>query len=154
MPGFPKRSGLMEGHDGARFDNDALGIARLLASLANVHLDTPHLVVIEPTGRYHLALWRALDEAGHGAAPINPYAARRLAEGLGRLAMVRRPNSRRFINVSPWFGGTLGTMGQDWQHPHEIVTRTIRAAAGRCREMALWMTSFFWSGSQEVGGIG
>ena len=71
---------------GARFDNDALGIARLLASLANAHLDGPHLVVIEPTGRSHPALWRALDEAGHGAAPINPHAARRLAEGLGRLA--------------------------------------------------------------------
>ena len=52
---------------GARFDNDALGVARLLASLANAHLDGPHLVVIEPTGRSHLALWRALDVAGHGA---------------------------------------------------------------------------------------
>ena len=66
---------------GRRFANDEGGIAALL-----VHLGTPHLVVLEPTGRHHLALWRALEGAGHGVAPINPYAARRQAEGMGYLA--------------------------------------------------------------------
>ena len=66
---------------GRRFANDEGGIAALLA-----HLGVAHRVVLEPTGRYHLALWRALDGAGHGVAPVNPYAARRLAEGMGHLA--------------------------------------------------------------------
>lgn len=66
---------------GRRFANDEVGIAALVA-----HLGPPHLVVLEPTGRYHLALWRALGAAGHGVAPVNPYAARRLAEGMGYLA--------------------------------------------------------------------
>ena len=66
---------------GQRFDNDPAGIARVVASLP-----APHLVVLEPTGRFHVALWRALDGAGHKVAPVNPYAARRLAEGMGHLA--------------------------------------------------------------------
>lgn len=67
---------------GVRFANDAAGIAALAARLG----DGPHLVVIEPTGRYHLNLWRGLVKAGHGVALVNPYAARKLAEGLGYLA--------------------------------------------------------------------
>jgi transposase len=66
---------------GRRFANDEGGRAALVA-----HLGAPHLVVIEPTGRYHLELWRALEGAGHGVALVNPYAARRLAEGMGYLA--------------------------------------------------------------------
>ena len=66
---------------GERFRNDETGIAALIGRLG-----LPHLVVFEPTGRYHTALWRALDHAGHGAAPCNPYRARHLAEGMGRLA--------------------------------------------------------------------
>ena len=66
---------------GQRFANDAGGIAALLATLA-----APHLVVFEPTGRYHIALWRALERTGHGAAPYNPYQARHLATGLGHHA--------------------------------------------------------------------
>ena len=66
---------------GQRFANDEGGIAALLVTLA-----TPHLVVFEPTGRYHIALWRALERAGHGAAPHNPYLARHLATGLGHHA--------------------------------------------------------------------
>ena len=66
---------------GQRFANDATGIAALLATFA-----APHLVVFEPTGRYHLALWRALAAAGHGAVPYNPYLARHLATGMGQLA--------------------------------------------------------------------
>ena len=49
---------------GERFRNDETGIAALIERLG-----LPHLVVFEPTGRYHIALWRALDHAGHGAAP-------------------------------------------------------------------------------------
>ena len=66
---------------GERFRNDETGIAALIERLG-----LPHLVVFEPTGRYHTALWRALDHAGHGAAPCNPYRARHPAEGMGRLA--------------------------------------------------------------------
>lgn len=43
-------------------------------------------VAFEPTGRMHLALWRALDKAGLGPVPVNPYRARRFAEADGRLA--------------------------------------------------------------------
>jgi transposase len=70
---------------GQRFGNDEAGIAALLAALG-----APHLVVFEPTGRYHVALWRALERAGHGAAPYNPYLARQLATGLGRHAKTDR----------------------------------------------------------------
>jgi transposase len=70
---------------GARFANDDAGIATLPAQLDPPH-PGPYLVVLEPTGRYHLALWRALDGAGHGVAPVNPWAARKLADGPGHLA--------------------------------------------------------------------
>ena len=66
---------------GQRFPNDAAGIAALLALL-----ETPHLVMFEPTGRYHIALWQALCAAGHGAVPYNPHWVRNLATGLGQLA--------------------------------------------------------------------
>lgn len=67
---------------GERFGNNRPGIATLASRLR----DGPHLVVIEPTGRYHLNLWRELAKAGHGVAVVNPYAARQLADGLGYLA--------------------------------------------------------------------
>jgi transposase len=70
---------------GQHFANDDGGIAALLATLA-ASGSGPHLVVFEPTGRYHYALWRALEAAGHGTAPINPYQARHLATGLGHHA--------------------------------------------------------------------
>ena len=66
---------------GQRFANDAAGIADLIKAL-----DRPHLVVFEPTGRYHLALWRSLERAGHGGVPYNPYLVRHLATGLGKRA--------------------------------------------------------------------
>jgi transposase len=66
---------------GQRFANDDGGIAALVAALG-----TPHLVVFEPTGCYHIALWRALAAAGHGTAPHDPARARHLATGLGVLA--------------------------------------------------------------------
>ena len=66
---------------GQRFANDEAGIAALIAQFA-----APHLVVFEPTGRYHLALWRGLERAGHGAVPYNPFLVRHLATGLGHHA--------------------------------------------------------------------
>ena len=66
---------------GQRFANDETGITQLIKVLAQ-----PHLVVFEPTGRDHLALWRALQRAGHGAVPYNPFFARHLATGLGHHA--------------------------------------------------------------------
>ena len=66
---------------GQRFANNETGIADLIKVL-----DQPHLVVFEPTGRYHLALWRALQRAGHGAVPYNPFFVRHLATGLGHHA--------------------------------------------------------------------
>ncbi|MGQ0565201.1 MAG: IS110 family transposase [Gemmobacter sp.] len=66
---------------GVRFASDAGGIAALVA-----HLGPPHLVVLEPTGRHHVALWRAPDAGGHAVAPVNPHAARKLADGMGQLA--------------------------------------------------------------------
>jgi transposase len=70
---------------GQRFANTDAGIGALLAVL-----EQPHLVVFEPTGRYHFALWRALEQAGHGTAPTNPYHARHLATGLGQHAKTDR----------------------------------------------------------------
>jgi transposase len=70
---------------GQRFANDDAGIAALLATLT-----TPHLVVFEPTGRFHIGLWRALVAAGHGAVPQDPARARHLAIGLGVLAKTDR----------------------------------------------------------------
>ena len=87
---------------GARFANDPAGIAQLLAALAAAH-PGPHLVVFEPTGRFHLALWRALDDAGHRAAPINPYAARKLAEGLGRLAKTDAVDAATLCEIAQRF---------------------------------------------------
>lgn len=72
-----------------RFANDTEGIADMIAALGQ-----PHLVVLEPTGRYHLAVWAALAGAGHGVAPTNPYRARRLAEGLGCLAKTDAVDAR------------------------------------------------------------
>ena len=66
---------------GRRFANTLDGIAALLDHLGSER----HLVVLEPTGRYHLAVWMALDGA-HDVAPVKPFSARRLAEGLGHLA--------------------------------------------------------------------
>lgn len=65
-----------------RFANTAEGIAALLGCLGPGRCQ----VAFEPTGRFHLGLWQALHEAGHGAAPYNPYRARRFAEADGKQA--------------------------------------------------------------------
>ncbi len=68
-----------------RFPNDPAGFAAIDAHL-RARADTPCLVALEPTGRYHFPVWRALHEAGHGVAPINPLHVRRFAESDGELA--------------------------------------------------------------------
>jgi len=69
-----------------RFANTHEGIAMLLGCLAERGAGRPCRVVFEPTGRFHLALWRALHEAGHAAVPYNPFRARRFAEADGAMA--------------------------------------------------------------------
>jgi len=70
-----------------RFTNDPAGFAAIDAYLrACAPADTPCLVALEPTGRYHFPVWRALHEAGHGVAPLNPLHVRRFAESDGELA--------------------------------------------------------------------
>jgi transposase len=65
-----------------RFANTGEGIAALLVCLGSGRCR----VVFEPTGRFHLALWRALHAAGHAAVPYNPFRARRFAEADGAMA--------------------------------------------------------------------
>jgi len=68
-----------------RFTNGPAGFAAIDAHL-RARGDRPCLVALEPTGRYHFPVWRALHEAGHGVAPINPLHVRRFAESDGELA--------------------------------------------------------------------
>ena len=65
-----------------RFANDPAGFAALTAHLGRA----PHLIVLEPTGRYHHAVWTALAAAGHQVAPVNPLHVRRFAESEGELS--------------------------------------------------------------------
>ena len=65
-----------------RFANDPAGFAALAAHLGQA----PHLIVLEPTGRYHHAVWTALAAAGHQVAPVNPLHVRRFAESEGELS--------------------------------------------------------------------
>jgi len=65
-----------------RFANDPAGFAALAAHLG----PAPHLIVLEPTGRYHHAIWKALAAAGHQVAPVNPLHVRRFAESEGELS--------------------------------------------------------------------
>ena len=67
-----------------RFANDPAGFAAIDAHL-RARVAMPCLVVLEPTGRYHFPVWRALHEAGHGVAPLNPLHVRRFAESDGEL---------------------------------------------------------------------
>ncbi len=68
-----------------RFTNDPAGFAAIDAHL-RARAKTPCLVALEPTGRHHFPVWRALHEAGHGVAALNPLHVRRFAESDGELA--------------------------------------------------------------------
>ncbi len=65
-----------------RFANTPSGIRSLLVDLG----DRPCRVALEPTGRFHLAVWRALDGAGMEVVLLNPFRVRRFAEVMGYLA--------------------------------------------------------------------
>ena len=69
-----------------RFANSEAGIRSLLAWLKTRTGPHPGRVAFEPTGRFHLALWRALDAAGHETVALNPLRARRFAELIGKMA--------------------------------------------------------------------
>jgi len=68
-----------------RFTNDPAGFVAIDAHL-RARLAAPCLIAPEPTGRYHFPVWRALHEAGHAVAPLNPLHVRRFAESDGELA--------------------------------------------------------------------
>lgn len=77
--------------DGAEagFSNDAPGLRRLLRWLG----PAPVRVIFEATGRYHLALERALEAAGHGVVKVNPRQAKRFGEALGVRAKTDRADA-------------------------------------------------------------
>lgn len=77
--------------DGARaaFSNDAQGLRRLVRWLG----PSPVRVIFEATGRYHLALERRLDEAGHSPVKVNPRQAKRFGEALGVRAKTDRADA-------------------------------------------------------------
>jgi transposase len=79
-----------------RFANSGEGIAALAACLGS----TRRRVTFEPTGRFHLALWRALDAAGHEAVPLNPFRARRYAEALGLMAKTDAIDARMLAQAA------------------------------------------------------
>ena len=76
------------GGDGAsrRFANTDAGIRSLVIRLGRCLGGRPCRAALEPTGRFHLALWRALDAAGLEVVLLNPFRVRRFAEVLGYLA--------------------------------------------------------------------
>lgn len=69
-----------------RFPNDEAGISAIVATLSGRAAGRGCKVVFEPTGRMHHALWQALDAAGLGPAPYNPFFARSFARAGGKLA--------------------------------------------------------------------
>lgn len=66
-----------------RVDNDATGIAMLVATLT---ARAPRLIVLEPTGGLELAATAALLEAGLAVAVVNPAQVRHFAQASGQRA--------------------------------------------------------------------
>ena len=83
-----------------RFANDAAGIAALLGCLEGHCRGRPGRVAFEPTGRFHLGLWRGLDRAGHAAVPFNPYRARHFAEADGQPAKTDAIDARMLARAA------------------------------------------------------
>jgi transposase len=71
----------------SRFDNDAAGLAGLLASPASYRVGS---CVLESTGRYHRACAAALLDAGLNVSVVNPRQARDFAGCTGRAAKTDR----------------------------------------------------------------
>lgn len=88
--------------DGAEagFTNDARGLRRLQRWIG----PAPARVIFEATGRYHLALERALDAAGHGVVKVNPRQAKRFGEALGVRAKTDRADAAMLARM----GAALG----------------------------------------------
>lgn len=63
--------------------NDKNGEKTLIDQLATHQAS---LIVMEPTGKYHLKLHQALANAGFSVAVINPYRSRKFADSWGQLA--------------------------------------------------------------------
>lgn len=63
--------------------NDKKGHMALIAELARHKVA---LIVMEPTGKYHLKVHQALAKAGFAVAVINPYRSRKFADSWGQLA--------------------------------------------------------------------
>ncbi|HET8628892.1 MAG TPA: IS110 family transposase [Thermomicrobiales bacterium] len=76
---------------GWRADNDAAGIAALVARLDALR---PALIVLEATGGYERPLAAALAAAGLPAAVVNPRQARDFAKATGQLAKTDRLDAR------------------------------------------------------------
>lgn len=79
-----------------RFGNTPEGIAALIAQLGT----QPHRVVFEPTGRFHHALWQALDGKGHATIMFNPWRARKFAEFLGKRAKTDTIDARVLAEIA------------------------------------------------------
>lgn len=100
----------------AGFGNDIGGIGQLLAWLGR----TPARVVFEATGRYHLALERQLDAAGHAVVKVNPRQAKRFGEALGvraktdpaDAAMLARMGAALRLEPAPVRSRALAELGQ------------------------------------------
>ena len=80
-----------EGEAAFAMPNTEEGIAGLVARLGARGV---RRVVLEPTGRFHIAAWRALDAAGIAVVALNPERGRRFAEAIGRLAKTDAVDAR------------------------------------------------------------
>ena len=76
--------------DERRFANDKTGRKALIKWLSAAPVKR---VVFEPTGPYHRAFERALDDAGLPIAKVNPRQARRFAEAAGKLVKTDRADA-------------------------------------------------------------
>jgi transposase len=85
--------------DGAavRVANTGPGHGRLVETLRRAGVGR---VALEPTGRLHLDLWQALAAAGIGVILVNPFRARRYAEGLGQRAKTDRIDARLLARMA------------------------------------------------------
>lgn len=108
------------------FEHTPSGIAALFDWLkANGPVD---LVVIEASGGYEMALWRALWAAGIPTARINPKRARDFARALGLLAKTDRIDAR----VLALFGSTLSI---EPDRPKEKALQEMEAWLTRRRQL-------------------
>lgn len=87
--------------DGAQagFANDRTGIAQLARWLARDRSGGSTRVVFEATGRYHKALERQLDAAGHAVVKVNPRQAKRFGEALGIRAKTDQMDARMLARM-------------------------------------------------------